>query len=385
MIWLKRILVLFITIFFLGLLLAFSLVTSLVLALSHPTKIENWLSHSQLYSSVLGTTVDQASTVISSNLHPYGITISQATVQKFATKAFTPADLQQYTATFINANYAWLKGTTATPQFTIDLTPVKQAFAQQAGQYISARLVNIPSCTASQTTTALLSNNFQALSCLPAGISPSSAGNYIAQQLLNSKQFIGNDVITAQTLSPNLNAKAAQPYYKKISQAPTYYQAAEKLPYVIGGLALLSAIGVIFLSSSKRRGLRRIAIYSIEIGVLLLIITSLSSIAFAAAKNAVISQNNSQIIEQSLLSVINQIEIQINHANNRIGEGYIAFGVLVIIILLATIRRQKKLSTEQKSFLHDSSNHLMAPYLDKDSEEESPQPKTPPKRKRFIQ
>lgn len=385
MVWLKRISVFFVSIFFLVLLLTFSLVTSLVISLSHPTKIEDWLSHSGLYGSVLSSAVNQASTVIATNIQPYGISVSRSTIQKIAQKSLTHADLENYTTTFLNANYNWLKGTTSTPEFSIDLTSIKQSFARQMGQYITTRLDNVPVCTATQTTTELAGNDFQTLSCLPASISPTAAGDYATKQLETSKQFIGNNVITAQTLSPDLNAKTSKPYYEQLSQAPTYFQGAEKLPYVIAGLIILCAIGIIFLSANKRKGLRRIAIFCIEIGAILIIITSLSSIAFAAAKNSIIGQKNSQIIEQSILSVINQVELQVNRINDRIGVGYIVFGILLVIILLATIERQKKLSAEQKSFLHDSPSHLAAPYLDKENEQTHTGTVAPAKRPRLIQ
>jgi hypothetical protein len=376
MVWLKRILVFLTSLVFLAALLAASLVTSLVISLSHPAKIEQWLSRSGLYSQILSSTIDQATTLIAANTEQYGISVSHSTIEAIADKVLTPAEIQNYTSTFLNANYAWLKGITPIPSFSINLTPVKQAFAQQMGQYIASRLSNIPVCSTNQPITELQSNDFQNLSCLPANISPSGAGDYIAQQIVDSKQFIGNDVITAQNISPNLNSTASKPYYKQISQAPTYYQLAEKLPYILSGIILICGLVIVFFSSTKRRGLRRIALSCIAIGVLVLIVMSLSSIAFAAVKNTVIGQVNSQIIEQSVLSVINQVEIQVNHANERIGEGYIAFGVITIIILLATLKRRRNMSLEQKSFLHDSSSHLMAPYLDKDGDEPESEVKT---------
>src|SRR5690349_7852336 len=102
--------------------LAFSVSTNL--ALSHPKKIEKWLSQSGFYGSFVGTAIDQADKTAGDD-QSGGVSLSDSAVKQAAESAFSPSLIQKNVNTFLDSNYSWLQGKTDKPGFNIDLTQAK--------------------------------------------------------------------------------------------------------------------------------------------------------------------------------------------------------------------------------------------------------------------
>ncbi len=80
-------------------------------------------------------------------------------------------------------------------------------------------------------------------------------------------EFLDEPNITADTIGRNQNSNQ-KPYYQT-SKAPQYFRLALKLPFLLVLLALLTAVGIVFIAPTKRRGWRRVGIILAEAGIVL--------------------------------------------------------------------------------------------------------------------
>ncbi|HVA11202.1 MAG TPA: hypothetical protein VNG32_03460, partial [Candidatus Dormibacteraeota bacterium] len=149
--WVRRIFVFLFSIVLLVSLIGEALTISAQVSLAHPNKIEGWLDQSNLYSGISTTIANKAQNSIENNVTG-GVSINKTVVQQAAQSAFPQSLLKQSVQTFLNSNYDWLEGKTAAPNFTIDLSGAKQAFATQVAETsVVAHLTGLPACSAAQT------------------------------------------------------------------------------------------------------------------------------------------------------------------------------------------------------------------------------------------
>jgi hypothetical protein len=160
-------------------------------------------------------------------------------------------------------------------------------------------------------------------------------GNNVAQQILTGSGFLSNPVFTADNIT---QGSAKQPYYldSKISLAPKAYQLATKLPWAIAALGLLSGLGVIFASSRKRKGLRRVALSLTYVGVILVASRYAADYALKKTETKVFNTAIVGYLQQSMTSFAHLVETQIVKITFDFGVTYIVLAVLIFVALLTT-------------------------------------------------
>lgn len=322
-------------------LLGSTLSSSAVLNLSDSTRIENWLNESKLYERFAATVIEQSkeATTDKSALAT-SVTDSDAAVRHAAESAFPPQLLRHNARTFIDSNYAWLEGKTETPEFAIDLSEAKLNFAEQVGAYVRSYSATLPECTPAQL--AVQQNqpvDPLTATCRPPGITPEVLGAETTQKLSTSGEFLSNPVITAQTLNPRDDKGGSQPYYKKLAKAPEMYQLGQKMPLLLGALAILSAIGIVFLSSQRRRGLRRVSIILLIAGVLLVATKFVADTVFNRLENQIFNASTEGQLEKSLTDFAHRVETTLVNTNFLFGLMLLALALLILGLLLKTRRK----------------------------------------------
>ncbi len=322
--------------------------TSLDVALDHPAKLETWLTQSGLYTDFVKLVVTQAGTAASGNLSTSGVSFNDAAVRQIAESVFSPPILQQYVSTFLDANYSWLEGKTSTPNFTINLTASKEAFAQQVGQYVTNHLSSLPICTPSELIsgeTALASGTSDPLqlSCRPSSLNPISTGALVSQQIASSHALLGNTVITQKTFQPN-HTTNSRPYYVQFSSAPKLYQLSTKLPFALVIIALLCMVAIFFMSVTKRRGMRHIGFVLLDAGVVLTLTSISVDASFTVLKQHVFSKTSNGPLQQGLTNFLQHVETQINEVTLGFGIAFILLALIILIALLMSRKRSSRLS-----------------------------------------
>ena len=349
MIWLRKGAVHLLSLILFVTLLGTALTTGANMAFSHPDKIETWLSQSGLYSHFVDEVTTQAQKSTGGNNS--SVALTDVAVQQAAKSSFTPQLLQQDVNTFLNSNYAWLEGKTSVPNFSIDLGPTKQTFAQTVGSYVTTYLSGLPVCTPAQL--AQLGNSQSvdplSLSCRPAVLNPQTEGTQITQQLASSGDFLSNPVLTANNLNPSpKNGQNQQPYYQKFSSAPKAYRAAIHLPLVLVIIALLSALGILFMAVTRRRGERRIGVVLLVVGILLVLIKFGADKAFKQVEDKIFNSSNIGQLQQSLTDFAHRVESQLVKIDLLFGIVFLLIAVIILGSLFATRQRQPKSSNAEK-------------------------------------
>lgn len=327
--------------YFLSLLLLASLLgaaisTSANETVGKPKKVEAYLAQSKLYDHFIVYTTDQAKKSSGDTDTSGSVSLSDAAVQTAAQQAFPPKLIQQSINTFIDSNYAWLEGKTATPAFKIDLSSQKQTFAEKVGQYVTTYTAGLPVCANDQVA-AQQTGDPLAATCRPSQVTPEAAGAQVTERLSTSGDFLSNPVITASSVNPKGNTQS-KPYYVKLSHFPKVYRAETKAPYILGILSLLWAVCIIFLLE-RRKGFRRVGIVLAIAGTALVLLKFFADFTFKKAEDKLFNTANVGPLQQSLTDFAHRIESAMVRIDLWFGIAYLLLALIILGVLWRT--RQK--------------------------------------------
>jgi hypothetical protein len=333
MLWVRKLLVsLFSTVTLLTL-IGGVVAVSLNAAFAAPTKTEQWLDQSQLYDHLLTSEISQITQIGSdSTSQAGGINSNDPAVRQAIKSAFSKQLVEQYVHTFLAGNYAWLQGKTTTPVFKIDLSVAKQSLSTQIGQAVRAHLTQVPLCTAAQLE-QIDNINLLTVACRPLGVDPRVEAAQVQQQI-ESGGALSDSIITAD----NLNTRKAgsvtgKPYYQRFSELPRAYQLAQKLPLILGVLALLSAVIIIFAAASKRLGWRHLAKILVTAGVLLSIAKLVFDVGFNKLQGKLFDTSSTGELQRSLTDFAHRAIDYVTHIELYGGLLYLLLAVIIISIL----------------------------------------------------
>jgi len=344
---------------------------SISLTFGHPAKMESWLDQSGLYKSFTATAIKQADDLTNSSANNQansaGVSLNDAAVQQAAESAFPASLLQQDVTTVLNSNYAWLEGKTSTPAFSIDLMTAKQSFARQVGQNVQMHLSSLPVCTTAQLAAEeqASTNDPLSLTCRPANLDPLTEGTSVTQQLANNTNFLNKPIITANSISPNTNQ--SKPYYQRLSFAPKVYRLATKLPWVLGAVAVLCAVGIIFVAPRKRKGLRRVGIVLMEAGIILVAIKFIADTLVKKLETKIFNQASIGQLQQSLTNFVQHAESQLVKLPFYGGIVFVILAIIIFVVLLSTRHRSTKLQQTAATIIPKTT-----------AQPDQPQPAAPP-------
>jgi hypothetical protein len=285
--------------------------------------IKKVLADSGIYSSVVSSALDQAKN--SAGDSGGGISLSSPGVKTAAENAITPAYLRQNTEKVLDSVYAWLNGKTATPDFSIDVSSIKATFAAEAGKAAQAQAASLPKCTSAQPT----NNSFDPFSatCLPAGMTPAQAAATVKNDIASGQGFLKEPAITADSVkSAGTNQSV---FNDQLKNAPQAYQKIKKTPIILGILSLVTILGMIFLSTSRRRGLRRAGTILLIVGVVVVI--------FAWVLNWGVNQKalpklnmDNKVLQEKVRLLAKDLTGNLDKTYYIFGGVYAALGVLAI-------------------------------------------------------
>lgn len=339
MIWLRKGFVHLLSVVMLVSLVGMAIAIGFTHAFSHPAKLESWLADSKLYDHLIAAALDQSQKSGNDNGSSGTVSLSDPAVKQAAEKAFSPQLLQNSVGTLLDSNYAWLSGKTAKPGFSIDLSKAKLGFAQSVGQASATYLAGLPVCSPTQLAQIPIPLDPLTASCRPAALDPKVEGASVTQEINNSGDFLSDPVITASTLNQNQKSNQSQPYYQKLSYAPRAYKLGLKLPWILGALALLSILGIVFIAPQRRRGLRRVAIVLLEASLILLLVKFVADTLVNRSEDKIIRGNTlAGQLKQPISYLLHKLESQLVQPDLWFG---IAFLLIALLIFIALFRTRK--------------------------------------------
>jgi hypothetical protein len=299
-----------------------------------PKKIEQYLAESKLYDHFIAYTADQAKKSNGDNDQSESVSLSDAAVKAAAQSSFTPQVIENSVNTVIDSNYAWLEGKTATPNFKVDLSSQKLTFAQKVGQYVTTYTAGLPVCANDQIALQQ-SQDPLAATCRPAALTPEAAGAQVTQRLSATGDFLSDPVVTANSINPEGN-KQGKPYYEKLRHLPKAYRFGQKLPYILGALSVLFALGVVFISLERRKGVRKVGIVLLIAGLSLVALKFFADLAFKRAENRIFSSASVGQLQQSLTDFAHRLEASAVQTELWFGIGFLLLAAIIFGALAAT-------------------------------------------------
>lgn len=223
-----------------------------------PTVLSRNNVYEKVVSSLLETNKEQSLTVGGD------ITLDNPEIQKIISDAFPAKELEQHTNTVINAAYDWLEQENSVFTFRIDLSGNKQQLAEGISDYAINRLKSLPPCTDFSSEI----DPFSA-TCQPLFIDFESERAVLVEQFVNEAGFLEETVITEKSIFKDQN----ESFETKYTDAPILYSLATVSPLYVSLLLILLALIVIFASSSKKVGIRKIGKGLVGTGVSLIFFT----------------------------------------------------------------------------------------------------------------
>jgi hypothetical protein len=310
---------------FLGVLLTFFLFATafdfgVLRVAGSPTPVKKILSDSGIYSSVVASALDQAQKSAGAGNE---VSLADPAIKKAAGDAFNPQVVQGSTEKVIDGLYNWLDGKTAQPDFNVDLTTVKASFAEKVGQAATGRAKTLPVCTTPPAST----DPFSA-TCRPLNLTPDQLGTQAKNDVLSGQGFLEHPNITANSVKKSDSGQSV--FDTNLKDAPKQYQRVKKTPIILSVLTILTIVAIIFVSSTRRKGLRNVGIILAVVGAFMLLFAF--SLNRVAVHNVIPKINLDNAVLQSNVRILATEVVQNIDQNYWIfGTIYFALGALAIL------------------------------------------------------
>lgn len=323
----RRLILAFLYALFSSALLFFALFLGLQQVLGTPTKLEKALAQSGIYDIAVTNTLAKDQQTVGKG----GIPFSNPDVQAAVQKALPPSLLQHSTEQFLNGMYAWAQGTTPTPSFHIDLTGAKNNLADNVAAYMQNRLDSLPTCTSAAGANAATLDIYNA-TCLPPRFDKAAAVNQAKQDVLQSS-FLSNPVLTAD----NVNAGNGQTLASRLHYVPMLHRDLLILLYALPFVIVLVVLGIIFVSRSRRAGIRHVGVTALTAGLLTVIVAFFAEYLLNHITNTLTKGGSvSQPLQVKALHVFNTLGGDLRNWWVGVGAAYAVLGLATLITLRAT-------------------------------------------------
>jgi len=312
----------------LSLLVTFGLAFGLLRVFDTPQAIKNAFNDSNFYQTVVANALDQAKKEqTNTGNNKEEIPIDNPEVQAIINKAASPEFLRSQFESTLDSVYAWLHGEKATLDFAIKLDDIKSRLAKGVEEYTQQHLATLPTCSSTQSGDV---DPFTA-QCLPKGADINAIA-VEAKKNIETGDFLKDGQVTADTIKTDNGQTLAQ----KVKDVPHMYKLAVWSIYGSGALAILFALAVIFLSSSRRAGVKRAAIVCISAGVSLTFIGFVGSFG-AQRASTLLDQSNA--LQKTGLSIAQQLADDLRVWWMGYGIGLLVIGIGTLLVLHFTKKK----------------------------------------------
>ncbi|MEX2006692.1 MAG: hypothetical protein WD877_00740 [Candidatus Saccharimonadales bacterium] len=313
-------------------LLLLAVTAGATLVLGQPDQLKQVIQKSGVYDSLVPNLLVQTQ---ADEADDEGISLSEPEVKAAVEKTFSQDVVKLAVDSLIDGIYPWLSGQAAEPTFKIDLSQERAALAARVAVAAERHADSLPLCADDGAVSASF-DVFEA-ECLPPGITPAQAGVQAQTAVLNAEGFLENPVVTADNLKGA--GEDQNIFANQLKDVPKYYQKAKIAPFVLAGFALLTALGVILLSSSRRKGWRRVGVILVISGVLILALAW--ALNYSVHSHGLPELQMDSATQGEAKAVISELTRSIDKNYWIIGGAYLGLGILLIIAARFIKRRGK--------------------------------------------
>ncbi len=310
-----------------------------VKTVGQPSSVKQIVSESGIYESLIPSLLTKVGSV---NTSVGNLSATNPTVSAAANQAFSAKYIQTNAETAIDSVYAWLEGKTAQPTFSLNLSSAKTNFADSLATQFQQKAAALPICSTPYTASSFDISN---ATCLPPGVSAVSVGQSIKNDVSGGKDFIKDTTFSANNFkSDNSNQSIFQ---DKLKNLPTQYQRAKKTPVILALLSLVAAVAIFFLSPNRLKGLRRVGMTLLAVGLFMLL--------FSWGLNKAVTTKavpNIKIKDNAVLTA--KIQTLVTDITQRIDKNYWVFGGVYSVLGVAAIGTPMLMRRRAPGTAHES-------------------------------
>lgn len=303
---------------------------ALIATFSDSANVKKIIADSGIYTTIVPNALNEAS----KNSGDSGeIPLTDPAVRQAAEKTFTPQFIQQNTESVIDSLYDWLDGKTAEPTFKLDLSSAKSNFANNVFENVQQKLATLPACPSNVSA-----QNFDAFSatCIPRGSNATVLAEQVKNELTSSQELLADPVISANDIKSQDDKPVFSEQWKKV---PDGWQKFKSSPIVLGLISLLLAAAIILLSTSRRKGFRRVGFSLTAVGLVIILFAVLLN--YGSNRGFDTDKLENKILKENVQPVVKDLSQTVGKSFYTIGGIYIALGLMAIFGPMLVGRRPK--------------------------------------------
>jgi hypothetical protein len=342
-------------------------------------EIKHALQESGIYKTVISDVLAQVqkSEQKKGGQGEMNIDLKDPKVLNIVNQAFPPPYLQTQTEGVLDSTFAWMKGDTPKLSFAIDIKDAKVRLADGLAVYTHDKAATLPPCPPA----ALPSGDFDVFNatCLPPGMSASMAAEQARKQILEG-EFLKDTQLSADSIK---NDKG-QTLGEQLKHVPVAYQRIQNGILWLGGLAALLGVAVVFLSATRRSGVRKVSVISVVVGSLSILLNVMAGMAIKAVNSQFAAKPDmDQPLQRSMFKVLESLVLEARTWWLGIGIALLAAGIAALIALHVTRPKQSAAEGEKVRLPVGDDAIGQKPETAKPAPAKSP-PKRPEKQKSTV-
>lgn len=277
-------------------LFSFAVTFAFVSVFGAADSLKQSVKQSNLYNTAVDSVLDGLAQSPQSEASDKSIALplDNPQVRVAAKNSFPPGTLETWGDQFIDGLYGWLEGITNRPEFQIDITNQRQAFAGNVSNIVGERLENLPACSRQESLRLAQEETIDlfTIPCRPP-VNINQEKARLRSEVERSTGFIGDNIVNADDLT---HAEPGKDPFND-SSAPQIFQWAKRLPTITVTLAIVSILALLLLADDKHRAFKKISRVFMGIGLFLLLSTLLFGYLFGRSTQPDGAINNLQGIE----------------------------------------------------------------------------------------
>jgi hypothetical protein len=302
-------------------LVVFALSISVFFVLDKPDTLKNALRTSGLYGSFVDATVADKQQELGETL-----VLENPQLQAALKEAFTPAYLQSASEKNIDTTYDWLHGKIQKPDYSVDTSQPRAAFAANVKRLATERVAALPVCgpevDMSVPPAAVLD-----MRCRPSNISVDEVASIISLHAENS--YIIQDMAQSTVTIKDDNGQVLSDRFSFLPKIHTYFiWSLFIMPLALG----LCVPALVFWSLSKRQGFKHIGRILLTTGLITIILAVAA--AWLLGRGAEWLGGTNQVlvaIQGKLLEAGHLIGESLRNWLIGIGAGYVVVGIVALV------------------------------------------------------